>query len=120
MKSRRATTSNAMASSVTVPLSRVLVHVRGKVLLARIDAGVAEEQLSGAVVVGGGREGMRGAAKLLGDLQIPVGARGVGKRQLAEELIRRAVGIVRVDAEEGDLPSALIGEGLEPGELEAA
>src|SRR6185437_7044868 len=99
MKRSRATTSRAMASAVMKPLSRVSVDVREQVLLVRVDPRMIEDRLSGAVVEGGG---------------------GVGERQLAEDLLRGSVGVVGVDAEERDLAAALLGEGLEPGELEAA
>src|SRR5436190_2954317 len=122
MKSSRATTSRAMASSVTSPLSAcgVPIHVRDQILLVRVDARVAEDLLSGAVIEGRGREGLRGTAEVLRDLQVRVAVGGVGERQLGEKLLGGAVGVVRVDAEERDLPAALGGERLEPGEFEAA
>jgi hypothetical protein len=91
-----------------------------EIKLVLVDAGMDIDQLAGPVVEARGGEGLGRAAEILGDLQIRVGVGRVGQRQLREELLGWPLGVVRVDAEEGDLVAALLRERLEPRELEAA
>ena len=55
-----------------------------------------------------------------GDLEVGVAVARVRERQLLEEGRGRVVGVLRVDAEEGDLLAALRRQRLEEGELGAA
>src|SRR5262245_59001695 len=96
-----ASTRRPMASSAMSPLSRVLVLVRDEIRLGAVLALVGVDELSVPVVEGRGRiaDGM----ELLADVEVGVAVGRVGERQLAEELLGGALGVVRIHADEGDL-----------------
>src|SRR5262249_23345325 len=122
MKRISAKNRRTIASAVMTPLSArgVPVHVRDQILLVRVNARMAVDLLAGAVVVGGGREGLGRSPRTLGDLQVRVAVGRVGEGELGEELLGGTIRVVGVHTEEGDLVSPLLGQGLEPGKLEPA
>src|SRR3984885_4690687 len=100
-------------------LQRVASNVRFEFGVVGVGALLEVDELAGAVVEGGVGEAEAGAERV-GDLPVGVGVAGVGERRLGEEGPGRVVGVLGVDAEEGDPFAVAGGELLQDRELEAA
>src|SRR5262245_55426585 len=97
----------------------VLAHVVGQRGLGGVAAGLGVDALPAAVVEGRGGEALRDAEQLR-DVAVGIDEAWVRNRDLAEELLRRAVRVLRVHGEEGDPLSAPHRLLLEERELVAA
>src|SRR6185436_18278436 len=97
----------------------VAAHVGTQFRVVCIGPLLEVDEIAMPIVEGGVGKSERGADRAF-DVLVGVGVARIGHRLLAEERHRRVVGVLAVDAEEGDALAVGGGELLQSGELEAA